>query len=180
MKRKLFLFKIDHSIDLITNSSSELFVLSGNSKDHVVEMIKNVYSDYLNEYEELKSIDELTIRELESYFNYACSSHCWPSSKHQLPILPGFTFEELYEPEKDYQTGKQKEPAWNGQIQYELKNNSHPNESYGNFVTEENKQELINKLDPNKKMFFLFSIDENPNWNYQEQLMQIGERFHLG
>jgi hypothetical protein len=38
----------------------------------------------------------------------------WPASKNQYPVLKGFTFDELYEP---------KEKDWNGQIQYELKNN---------------------------------------------------------
>ena len=36
------------------------------------------------------------------------------------------------------------------------------------------------RLDPNKEMLFLYSIDENPGWDYQELLMNIMDRIHLG
>jgi hypothetical protein len=163
MVNKTFFTIHPHSIvDIITNSSSELFVFGGSGKDTVKELIKEFYPDYLNEYEELKSIDELTLDELDTYFTYACSAHMWPVKKHNYPILPGFTFDELYEPI---------EVGWNGEMQYSLKED---------FVTEESKEELIKKLSPNKDMYFLFSKDQNPDWDMQEELMNIGKRYHLG
>jgi AAA+ ATPase superfamily predicted ATPase len=86
-----------------------------------------------------------------------------------MPILNGFTFEELYEEENN---GKK---AWNNEIQYKLKES----ENYC-FVTEKNFEEIKKKLDPNKEMYFLFSKDDNPNWDYQENLMKFMDRLHLG
>ena len=35
-------------------------------------------------------------------------------------------------------------------------------------------------LDPNGQIFLMFSIKDNPNWDMQEKLMEIGTRYHLG
>ena len=43
-----------------------------------------------------------------------------------------------------------------------------------------NIMDIINKFNPNHDMWFLFSFYENPNWELQEQLMVIADRFHLG
>lgn len=157
MKRKLITFNVDNHIDLITNSSSELFVLKGETKKVVEEMIASVYPEYRGEYDEVKSIEELTIDELDTFFDYHCLAHCWPASKKQYPLLPGFTFDELYEAEES-------KPAWNGEIQYRLKNNvKNPEHKWHrSFVTEENKNELVARLGTNT--YFLYSLDENPNW----------------
>ena len=70
------------------------------------------------------------------------------------------------------------------QISKLLKDNTTRNKGdgwhFGRFVTDKNREEIINKLCPNKNMWFLFSIDENPNWDMQEKLMNIAERYHLG
>lgn len=180
--KTLFVINAKNVIDVITNSSSELFVLKGETKKIVDEMIKNLYPNYKKEYKELIHSSKLTIDQLDLYFNYLCSPHQWPASKYMYPVPDGFTFEELYEPKKDWQTGELEKPAWNGEIQYELKNNlkNKKNKWSRSFVTKENHKEILNKLDPERKMYFLFSKDENPNWEMQEQLMTIGERFHLG
>lgn len=184
MKKVIFAFSVDNVVDLITNSSSELFVLEGETKEIVEEMIKSEYPDYLSEYENVKRIDELSVDELDNFFSYACSPRMWPSSKKMYPVLPGFTFDELYEPEKDHETGLPKEAARNGEIQYQLKDNTTRNKDdkwhFGSFVTEENREEIINKLCPNKNMYFLYSLDENPNWEMQEKLENIAKRYHLG
>ena len=53
-------------------------------------------------------------------------------------------------------------------------------EEYGDFVVEENFEEIKNKLDPERELFFLFSLDDNPDWEMQERLSKIMERLHLG
>jgi len=174
MKKVLFAFNVDHITDLITNSSSELFVLKGQTKEIVEEMISSAYPEYLSEYENVKRIDELTINELDTYISYLCSPGMWPAKKSMYPVLPGFTFDELYEPEKNYHTGEIK-AAWNGEIQYQLKRNK----DYS-FVTDENFQEIVKKISPNNDMFFLFSTDENPDYEMQEKLESIANRYHLG
>ena len=90
------------------------------------------------------------------------------------------TFDELYEPELD-NDGNIKY-GWNNQIQYTVKNNEKdPKYKWDrNFVTEENKSDIISRLTKNNNLWFMFSIDENPNWEKQEELMNIGQRIHLG
>lgn len=176
--KKLVLFTLKpHSvIDVITNSSSELFVGTAQAKENIVALLEAAYPDYRNEYEEIKNIDDLTTSELDNFFSYACSPHQWPATKEMYPVLPGFTFEELYEPEDD---GKK---AWNGEVQYKLKNND-PNPEYKwhtAFVTDENLEEVKNRFDPNREMYFLFSISDNPNWEMQERLEAFMDRYHLG
>lgn len=60
-----------HSIvDIMTNSSSELFVTSAKNKETIKEMIKSVYPNYLDEYEEVKELSELSLSELSCFLDY--------------------------------------------------------------------------------------------------------------
>ena len=170
--KTLFVIRPHSIVDLITNSSSELFVFNGKQKKVLKNSIEAVYPDYLSEYKELKSVDDLRPEELNTYMSFVCSSRMWPATKSMYPVLPGFTFDELYTPDDNGV------PAWNGEIQYQLRNNEGC--KYGDFVTEQNFEEIKNKLDPNREMFFLFSLDENPNWDMQEELESFGTRYHLG
>lgn len=179
--KTIFTFKIDNVVDIITNSSSELFVLRAETKAIAEEMIRNVYPDYLNEYDELKEVSELTNHELDSFMIYHCNANMWPASKENYPLLDGFTFDELYEPETDWNTGLQK-PAWNGKLQYRLrKNYVEPEHKWSySFVTDENREKVISGIKSTVGEFLLYSKDDNPDWDMQEKLMQIGERYHLG
>jgi hypothetical protein len=86
------------------------------------------------------------------------------------PVPKNFEFDDIYEQELDYKT-KQPIVAWNRVIQYRVKRN---------LITDENFEEFKRRLDPLKKTFFLFSKDDNPDWEKQELLMEIMERIHLG
>jgi len=174
-KRVCFLINPQSIIDVITNSSSELFVFNGNDKEIIEDIIKNVYPDYLLEYEALVSVRELDLEELDSLMNWMTGSYCWPARKYQYKIPGSFTFDELYEAESD-------KPAHNGELQYVLKKNyQNPDSKWDySFVTEENYEWVSNKLDPTNSMYLLYSYDENPDWDMQEELMNIGDRYHLG
>ncbi len=177
MNKVIFTLNIENTIDLITNSSSELFVLKGKTKEVVIELLDETYPEWRNEYDEPKNISDLDVDELDTYFRYSCSSHCWPTdSKDEYPVLDGFTFDELYQE-------KNEDIPWNGQVQYELKNNiSKPRDKWDySFVTKNNKKKLIDKLSKtNGNLWFLYSIGENPSWENQENLMEIADRYHLG
>lgn len=173
-KKTLLVFKPHSTVDVITNSSSELFVGIHTSKEELEQLIEAIYPNYLNEYYELKSIDDLDDGELNNYFGFACSPHCYPATKEMFPVLPGFTFDELYVRDKEKEDKK-----WNKGEHYKLKNND-PNSRWGIFVTEDNFEEIKNKLDPNREMFFLFSINDNPNFEMQEELERFMIRYHLG
>jgi len=161
MGKKVFMVRFHSVVDVITNSSSELFIFSGNGKNDVTSVIQEIYPDYLNEYAEIKSIDELTVDELNLVMSYLCSPHCWPAKKSDFPIPGDFTFDELYEKDVRGDYTLKRTEGWD-------------------FVTADNVEWVKQKLSGGANLFFLFSLDDNPEWDYQEKLSMIGHRLHLG
>jgi len=150
--RSMLIFQPDHVLDIITNSSSELFVLYGETKQVIEELIKSVYPNYRSEYHELKSTKELSVDELSAYLNYAYGL----SKNIQVGNIPS---NELFETSK-YLSG------WH-----------FTNRDY----LEKNKDIVIEAIDPKNEMFFLFSLKDNPDFVMQERLQGLGsERYHLG
>lgn len=152
--KKLFTFSVDNMIDLITNSSSELFVFRGNTKAELEEMIEQIYPEYRTEYETPVRIDEATNEQIDTYIS---SHYCgWSNSRQEMEmnLIPGFTFDEMYEVHKHY---------------------SHPRD-----ITPETRERYIDAISPNRNLYFLFSIEENPNWDMQQKLEEVGVRYHLG
>lgn len=152
-KRKLFVFNVSNVIDLITNSSSELFILSGNNMNEVKSLIESVYPNYLSEYQEVVSIDNISEEELDTYLTYEYNT--WDD---RLTLSKVFNIDPnvLYSNYSDFETKK----YWHGRIS---------DVGYS----------LIREKLP-KDMYFLYSINENPNWEMQENLMNIATRYHLG
>lgn len=149
MDKILFTINVHSVVDVITNSSSELFVGKHQSKEIMKEMIKQIYPNYLNEYEELKTINELSNNGLYVYISYHYES--WRKSN----LIKGFSFDEMYEKKGDWTYIK-------------------------NDFVEDNRERIINAIDPERKMFFLFSVDDNPDFEMQEKLENIMTRYHLG
>lgn len=151
----LFTLQFHSVVDVITNSSSELFVGLENSKELMVSLVKDIYPGYLDDYEEVRGIEDLTDDELEMYISYHYNG--WSNS--QQCMMHNVTFDEMYET-KVYDYG-----------------------SYtyirSDFISD-NRERINNSIDPERKMFFMFSRDENPDWEMQERLMSIMQRYHLG
>lgn len=155
MARQLFVIQPQSIIDVITNSSSELFIFQGKEFEVIKSMIEAIYPDYLNEYEELVSLDEIDNDALDTYICYSYEN--WNdklSVSKEFDILP----EKLY----SNWNSKETEKYWYGEISAE-----------GYAI-------IKNKLKEKGNMYFLFSREENPDWEYQEQLGNIGYRYHLG
>ena len=154
-KRIVFTFNVDNVIDIITNSSSELFVFENEVAETIKEMVSMVYPDYLNEYQELKLLKDCDKNNLEIYINQKYQGWSNKQQKSLTEVIPGFTWHEMYEKHE-----------------------------YGSYMKDDfvemNKEKLIKTLDPENKIWLLFSLDENPNWDYQEKLSTFGERHHLG
>jgi len=199
MSRTLFLFQPHSIVDIITNSSSELYIFEGKNKNIIEKMIEKVYPEYLTEYAPLISMDEISVDDLDSYISRVC--HGWGDDPNDFPLIGDYTFDELYEITNRY-----------GQLRYELKDNTRPPKEkkvkkfdefnkdidpygeenwegndeddgiwhYRQFVTEKNIEEVKDRIDPKRRMYFMYSLDENPDWDYQEKLMEIGTRLHLG
>lgn len=158
MKKKVLLtIKFDHNIDLITNSSSELFVLRGDSKSIVEEMVKEVYPDYLSEYEEIKSLEEMTGSEMSTYLEY--TQDVYDKRRKGDYSIFGIDPKLLFEGWSE--SLSEEDLSW--RFEFNLT-------PYG---ISEVKKKVGN-------VFFLFSIHDNPNWEMQERLMDIAERYHLG
>lgn len=154
-----FKIELDHCIDIITNSSSELFILKGATKELVIEAVKEVYPDYLDEYNEVKSLEELDNYELctylESNIGYEVS---YQSAMHHL--IDGFEFDEMYGSSESY----------GGRVEYYLQDD---------FV-ENNRDKIIEELNKNSQVFLLRSLGDNPNYEWQRVLESLGSRHHLG
>ena len=155
--KTVFTFNVANVIEIITNSSSELFVLEGETKDIVAEMIKSVYPGYLTEYEDVKCMNELTTEELDTYVSYAERDWDYHRTKEYSSIR-NIEPNDLY---KDW-GNRNDEKFWYPEL------------------SDSGAEKLKKAIDPNDNMWFLFSIDENPNWDAQEDLMDIGIRYHLG
>lgn len=147
------------SVDVITNSSSELFTAFNDSKETLKGLIKDVYPKYLKEYEKLKGIEELTAGELEEYIMY--SYEVWSNYDQETfnYVIPGFTYDEMWETKN----------LW-----------EHKYIQLKDYFVENNRERIMDGIDPERKMFFLFSKNENPNWDMQEKLMSFMTRYHLG
>lgn len=160
MKKVLFTIDIHSVIDVITNSSSELFVGEAINKETMLSLITNIYPDYLREYEELKTTAELDNEELSIYISYKYST--WGKTKEQLAklVLPGLTFEDMF-----MYSGKD----YRDRDEYALVD-----------INEKNRTTFVEAIDPTNHKYFLFSLDDNPNWDMQEELWDIMERLHLG
>lgn len=157
MAKTLFTIKPHSIIDAITNSSSELFVGKSKSKDELMKLLLAIYPDYLNEYEPLKGIDDLTVDELGTYLSYEYSLYSDSDSDFRVAELFGIEPSVLYSNYNEYSMR-----YW-----------------YGEF-SDEGIKLLKDKIDPEREMFFLFSLNDNPNWDYQEKLSDIFTRYHLG
>jgi hypothetical protein len=155
MVRTIFVIQPQSIIDVITNSSSELFIFSGKEKAIIEEMITAIYPNYLDEYEELVSLDELDNDGLDTYLSYNYYDY-----KDDLILSKTFNIA----PEILYSNWNKKETAkyWYGEL------------------SEEGIALIKTKLKEQGTMYFLFSLESNPNWEMQEQLENIGYRIHLG
>ena len=159
--RTVFCISIDNQIDIITNSSSELFVMRGDSKKDVIKLIENIYPNYRLEYEELKSLYELDLDELSTYISYRNDLFCYNSDGSQVMSI----CESL---------GLKPHEAFDNWYEYFSDNNSYVTP----YLSDIAKYELRNKFP--KNTFFLFSYGENPNYEMQERLSSIGVNYHLG
>ena len=208
--RNLFIIKIQSQSDVITNSSSELFIFDDkNSKEEVIELLDNVYPNWRDEYDEpvpfseidendlwyllpdskydienhflqtvIDCINELEIPRKDFYNNPKCNkllesfNEKLKSTKHDLP-----------EVKLAKECGLEPEVFWNGfdDLKVEIKSSHNNDWKYFSCseleISEEGKEALIKA---NSGAWLLYSLGENPDWDHQEDLMQIATRIHLG
>lgn len=172
--KTLFKIQVDNQIDLITNSSSELFVLNGDSLETVEKLISTIYPEYRTEYEEPICLKHASSETIKYYFDWIETYRNYDSSYYRLPqeerreqkILEAVSIAERFEipPGEFYTNWEERKTArwW------------YPD------ISEKGARKIAETLDPEGKTFLLYSIDENPNWEMQEKLENIATRYHLG
>jgi len=175
--KPLFVFHVDNVVDLITNSSSELFILDGKTQDVVIEMIEGIHPNWRGEYEDPRQLSELSDDEISTisdyidiggfeFYNFDTKTHevyytdysLWSRDRKKLVTdILGLPFEEAF---TNYE---------------ELINQPRTDEcKWGKHLQESEKlvklkREKLTETYPNS--WFLFSHDDNPEWDYQELLM---------
>ena len=156
--KTIFEFKLQSFSDIITNSSSELFTFINDDKETVEALIKAVYPDYRYEYEELINGKDLDFNLFEDFISRTMLSY-------KISYLESFALNNGYEPSDFY-------VDWNYIVEAS-KNTKYFFAEIKSEILEELRSKYINT-------WFLYSIDENPDWDMQERLETIGTRYHLG
>jgi len=188
--------KIQSYSDIITNSSSELFVFdNGETIEEVVKGLDNIYPGWEKEYELPKYVKDTDDNDLwvvmtntlayikdeeETYtFNklgikpYA---HVCGRNIYEKPLTEDmFDKNDCYalkiagilgdKPEKLFKNWETYNPFSDDWDNCELE--------FTDYCLKKYKKKTA-------KNVLLWSIDENPDWNYQEKLMAVSRRYHLG
>lgn len=159
----MFTFNIDHVIDITTNSSSEMFLFTGKNTDMVHQMVVDVYPEYESEYSKVQAIENLSQEDFRRYFVWNHDNWNWDKQDFNSKKVFGIPNEELY------QNLQEKED----QNRY----------FYPEITTD---QEVITRLKRNivrekGKTYVMFSHNQNPRWDKQEDLIRICTRkIHMG
>lgn len=192
--RTVFLFNIQSISDVITNSSSELFVINDTDeekrKEQIIELLDTIYPDWRREYEEPVKFDEIYNDELDYIIDFSYEPdddlsdfiHSNYKDNEQLGVSK---FNEKFQKEK-YRTPQAKTALYYGLC---------PDDFWDGFktwkasiefgyshipflsISEKGKQAIIDK---HKNAWLLRSKYENPDWDWQEKLSNIAKKYHLG
>lgn len=174
MKKTLFTIFVDNTIDIITNSSSELFVLNGDTLNSVQQMVSSIHPDYLTEYHEVVALKDADDMLVETYLDWIENSY-----HNYWEETIGMSEKERIE----YDIAKHtKEAEKYGMLpEAFFENWDERNDKYFySRISEKGYDAVRHTLDPNGRIFLLLSLYDNPNWDKQEALMNIGSRYHLG
>jgi len=193
--------KVQSYSDIITNSSSELFVFEDcKSVNEVIDTLNEIYPDWRKEYckpATLKNNDFESVSILLDYKLYDMKDderveYC--KRNNIEPVRYGNYFEYRVKVTKDDFI---KELSVAKKFAEDL--GSTPERVFDNwdrynpFASWDDEEELELETYPTMTIYgiglyqekygkhvLLWSKDENPNWDYQKKLMKIATRYHLG
>lgn len=191
----LFTFKIQSFSDVITNSSSELFVFDDKGDvEKVKEILDGLYPKWRDEYAEPVLLKDADDNDVELYADY---------------LLPGgWDYEYRAETSEECRNLLRQDirtffnedakrffpniDTWDPKYHW-CNDKKFENKTFNDLTREEqveiwSKQELecdyeeVAKYlkDNRQNEVLLFSLDENPNWDMQEKLETVANRYHLG
>ena len=151
-KKSLFVIAVDNMINLITNSSSELFVLNGETLNSVKELVESIYPEYRKEYEEIVALRDAGDSDVDTYVNWIEDSSYdrW-----------SYTINMSKEKRKQYDIQEDTKQAQKYGLTSEefFENwNDRNNEYYYSRISSIGYDAIRKTLDPNGKIFLLFSL----------------------
>lgn len=167
--KTLFVFQMQSFTDVVTNSSSELFVFTGTT-NIVNDLLNASVPGWEDEYETPESVQELRPDDLETYLSYAYDNYDWNWNNRRITretsMQTRWAKEFNIDPNDLYENYQEWDP-------------SSENWKISHLRLKKGWDKLIKqKLNPN--LVFVFSRRENPNWERQETMETFGTRYHLG
>lgn len=166
-----FIFNIQSVSDIITNSSSELFVFARRTVDEVVSILDEVYPDWQNEYQSPVQVNLMSTDDLRDYLDWVYSR---------------WEYCSLYHPEITRETSKQLNLAKHFKLDpADLYSNwetwdPHSEDYYTAYLQWKDSGVELVRTKIADSTVALYSIDDNPEWKYQDILEQYAKRYHLG
>lgn len=167
--KTLFVFQVQSFTDVVTNSSSELFVYTG-TESEIEKLLNNTVPGWEDEYYGPMSLDNISKDDLETYLNYAYDTYDWNS------------WDRVITRKNSNQTRWAKEFGIDPHQLYSNYSNWDPSSKdykISQLRLRDGWDTLIREKLP-KNLVFVFSSDENPDWDRQEIMMDYGTRYHLG
>jgi len=197
MKRNkiLFTFKIQSFSDVITNSSSELFVFDNNGDvEKVKEILNGLYPNWRSEYAEPVLLKDADDSDIELYAGYLLPSgwdydHRGETAEECRNLLrqdiKHFFNEDAkrfypnidtWDPKYHWSNDKK----FRGKT-YEDLTREDWNKIWSKTQLDCDYEEIEKYLKDNRQNeVLLFSLGENPDWDMQEKLETVAIRYHLG
>lgn len=185
-KKTLFVFNIQGFSDIITNSSSELFIFNnGKTKDEVASLLDKVTPGWKDEYTYPQTFAECDNQDKTTIIDYCFDMprvydipYSIRNTEKKIAFFTNLylTFAKKYDIklpiEKFYSDYKYIKNIGNYDVPWE--------ERFGTVSYEGCKvlEEVFNKVFD--KCIFLFSRYDNPDWDRQKNIEQYADRHHLG
>jgi len=194
--------KVQSYSDIITNSSSELFVFEdGKSVDEVIDTLNEIYPDWRKEYTEPDTLKNADFDDIDIFLSYETywlgkaelENYCKRNNIKPTRFGDFVSYDHVDVTKDDFD----KELSVAKKYAEEL--GSTPDKVFKNwdvynpFASYKDKDELDLDTYPEMSIYgiglyqekfgyyvTLRSIGENPDWDYQEKLMEVAHRYHLG
>lgn len=182
MAKVLFNFKFQSFSDVITNSSSELFVFKNHNKEAVLLTLDALYPDWRKEYQEPEFVKDMDDKTFDNYLGWVFETYWddrdeFDSWNHQPDAKEwAKTFKKSCPKAKlAEKLGMKPEKLYTNWKTY-------------NLFSEKWEDRFANLSDEGKKKIkevfgediALWSKEDNPIWEYQEILEGVAKRYHLG
>ena len=169
----LYIFNIQSIIDVITNSSSELFIFKNvDTRKELIELLNKIYPDWRNEYAEPVQINKLDEYAFDDYIYYviAFDYHMFDYNNYNQNKKNSMfaTLAEKYEMDRDEFF----------QNYYKFDPNSEEWENRNLQISDKGYAKIRSTISNSK--YALFSHSDNPNFDYQDILSKFADRYHLG